>query len=253
MTKKTWIIFGVICVAVIGGLIALSRQAKIDVSDIDSTKPIAAESRNGNIADHVYGNKNSKVILVEYGDYQCPGCGSAYPIIKQVVEKYKDQIGFVFRNFPLTTIHPNALAAASAAEFAGQKGKFWEMHDQLYENQNSWNSLNGVDRTNYFVGLGTGLGLNGEELRTGLNSANIQKKIAFDQALGTKTGVTSTPSFFIGKDSVGDKYFAGDKLVESKVDGAQLVWSDATAFEKLIIVPALKAAGIEEPKESTNQ
>lgn len=252
MTKKTWIIFGLICVGIIGGLIALSRQSKIDVSNIDSTRPIAAETRNGNIADHVYGNKDSKVILVEYGDYQCPGCYSAYPIIKEVTERYKDQIGFVFRNFPLTTIHPNALAAASAAEFAGTQGKFWEMHDQLYQNQNSWNSLNGADRTNYFVGLGTNLGINGDALRNGLSATNIQKKIAFDQALGAKMNVTSTPTFFIGNENVGDKYFLGDKIVDRGTEGAELVWSDASAFEKFVILPALKAKSITPPKESTN-
>lgn len=247
MTKKTWIIFAVICVAVIGGLIALSRQAKIDVTDIDSTRPISAESRNGNIGDHVFGKKDSKVILVEYGDYQCPGCGSAFPVIKEVTEKYKDQLGFVFRNFPLTTIHPNALAAASSAEFAGTKGKFWEMHDQLYQNQNSWSGLNGADRTNYFMGLASAVGLSGDELRDNLSATNIQKKIAFDQALGTKMGVSSTPSFFIGNKNVGGLYYAGDKLVDKTVSGAQLVWSNADAFEKLVIIPALKEAGISLP------
>lgn len=245
MTKKTWIIFAAVCVAVIGGLIAISRQAKIDVSNIDSTQPIAAESRNGNVADHLLGNKASKVLLVEYGDYQCPGCGSAYPVIKEVTEKYKDKIGFIFRNFPLTTIHPNALAAASSAEFAAQKGKFWEMHDALYKNQNAWSGLSGTDRTNYFMGLATTIGLSGDELRDNLNSSDIQKKIAFDQALGTKMGVSSTPAFFIGNKNVGGLYYAGDKLVDKNTSGAQLVWSNAEAFEKLVIIPALKEAGID--------
>lgn len=237
----------------IGGLIAISRQSKIDVSDIDSTRPIGASDKNGNIGDHVFGNKDSKVILVEYGDYQCPGCGSAYPVIKEVAEKYKEQIGFIFRNFPLTTIHPNALAAASTAEFAGKNGKFWEMHDQLFSTQNSWKDLSGTDRTDYFVGLGTGLGLQAEALRSGLSSPDIQKKIAFDQALGTKLGVTSTPSFFIGDENIGDKYFADGKLVDKSTAGAQLIWSNADAFEKLIIIPALQANGIDLPKDTTTK
>lgn len=253
MTKKTWIIFAVICVAVIGGLIAVSRQGKIDVSDIDSTRPIGAESRNGNIADHLYGNKDSKVMLVEYGDYQCPGCGSAFPVVKKVTEKYKDQIGFIFRNFPLTTIHPNALAAGSSAEFAGKKGKFWEMHDQLYQNQNAWSGLSGTDRTNYFMGLATTVGLSGDELRDNLSSSDIQKKIAFDQALGTKMGVSSTPAFFIGNKNVGGLYYVGDKLVDKSVSGAQLVWSNADAFEKLVIIPALKDAGIDPSSATTDK
>lgn len=247
MTKKTWIIFGIICVAIIGGLVYLSRSNKIDVSDVNTSRPIAAESRNGNIADHVYGDGNSKVILVEYGDYQCPGCGSAYPIIKQVVEKYKGQIGFIFRNFPLTTIHPNALSAASTAEVSGQKGKFWEMHDALYESQNSWNQLSGADRTSFFAQLATNIGLNGNDVTSQLDSPSVQKKISFDQALGAKVGVSATPTFFIGDKNVGDQYFLKDKIVTKDTEGAALVWSDATAFENLVIIPALKEAGISLP------
>jgi protein-disulfide isomerase len=115
MSKKAWIVFVVIVVVLLGGLVYLSSRNKIDVSNVDVTTIQPASAASGNIADHVFGNSDSKVKLVEYGDFQCPGCGSVYPTLKTLSEKYQGQIAFIFRNFPLTTIHPNARAAAAAA------------------------------------------------------------------------------------------------------------------------------------------
>ena len=244
MTKKAWLIFGALCIAVIGGLIYLANSNKVDVSNIDATQIQAASSQNGNIAEHTYGNMNSKVVLIEYADYQCPGCGSAYPIIKQVVEKYKDKIGYVFRNFPLYSSHPNAFAAAAAAEAAGLQGKYWDMHDKLYENQSAWSSLSGSERTDQFVTLATSVGVDGDKLRNELDSPSIKKKIDFDHSIGTKISITGTPSFYINGKNVGDRYYKDDKIVTETTDGAALVWSNATAFENLVIKPALKDAGV---------
>lgn len=85
--------------------------------------------------DHVQGSTNAAVTLVEYGDYECPYCGAAYPIVKRIQHRMADRLRFVFRNFPITTSHPHAEAAAEAAEAAAAQGQFWEMHDRLYENQ----------------------------------------------------------------------------------------------------------------------
>src|ERR1700687_4188734 len=85
--------------------------------------------------DHAQGPDDAPVTLVEYGDYECPYCGEAYPIVKRLQKKMGDELRFVFRNFPLSEIHPHALAAARAAEAAARQSKFWEMHDLLYENQ----------------------------------------------------------------------------------------------------------------------
>lgn len=244
MTKKAWLIFGIVCLAVIGVFIYMANGNKIDVSNIDVAKAQQASDKSGNIADHTYGNMGSKVVLIEYGDYQCPGCKSAYPIIKQVVEKYKDKIGYVFRNFPLYSIHPNALSASATAEAAAKQGKFWEMHDSLYSNQDSWVNLSGADRTNQFVSLAQNIGINGEQLRSTLDNPDIKKKIDFDRALGVKAGVSGTPSFFIGTKNVGDQYYKDGKIVPQSTSGSALVWSDATAFENLVIKPALQANGI---------
>src|SRR5579862_3951265 len=86
-------------------------------------------------ADHSQGPENAGVVLVEYGDYECPHCGRAYPIVKRVQEHFGKRLRLIFRNFPLGEMHPHAVAAAETAEFAGSHGKFWEMHDLLFENQ----------------------------------------------------------------------------------------------------------------------
>src|SRR5438309_9292782 len=85
--------------------------------------------------DHIQGDEQAPVILVEYGDYECPHCGHAYPIVKRVQKHFGKQLAFVYRNFPLNQIHPNAESAAESAEYAGTHGKFWEMHDAIFENQ----------------------------------------------------------------------------------------------------------------------
>jgi len=249
MTKKAWIIFAVICVALIGGLIYMSSMNKVDVSKVDALKIQDAAEDNGKIADHTFGNMKSKVTLVEYGDYQCPGCGDAYPIIKQITEKYKDQLGFIFRNFPLSTLHPNALAAATVAEDANLQGKFWEMHNKLYETQDSWNQLSGADRTNYFLSLADTVGTDKSKLQSVLNgdssdSNRISKKINFDMALGKKQGVSGTPTLYLNGKEVSNQYFKDGKIVPQSVTGAEPVWSDATAFDTLIIKPALQDNGM---------
>lgn len=214
--KKGWIIFGVIVVVLFGGLIVLGQKNKIDVNGIDTNAIVASSDKNGNIADHVFGNKDSKVILVEYGDFQCPYCGQAHPGIKTVTEKYKDQVAFVFRNFPLTSMHPNARAAAGAAEAAGLMGKYWEMNNALYENQDAWSSLNSTERTNEFVKYATSIGLDEQTFRDNLEKTAINQKISFDQALGKKINVTATPTLFLN----GVKLDDGVAADEDKLDTA---------------------------------
>lgn len=244
MSKKAWIIFAVICAGIIAGLVYLSGGNKIDVSDVSLTAIQQPSERNGQIGDHTFGNMNSKVIMIEYGDYQCPGCGTAAPVIKQITEKYKDKMGFIFRNFPLYSAHPNALAAATAAEAAGKQGKFWEMHDALYTNQNAWNQLSSNDRSDYFVQLASSIGADGDKIRENFSNTNIRKKIDFDAALGKKAGVSSTPSIFINGKLYSDQRFKDGKLADASDTSSAFVWSDETAFDTLVIKPLLKENGI---------
>lgn len=224
MSKLRWIIFGAIVVLVLGGLIVYSRMnsTDVDVSNVDANSIIAASEQNGNIADHVYNDTQSETILVEYGDFQCPGCGSAHPNIKVLLEEYGDKISFVFRNFPLTSIHPNARAAAGAAEAAGLQGKYWEMHDALFSNQSQWQSLNTTERTATFVSYAESLELDKARFEADLSSASVNQKISFDQALGAKVGADSTPSFFLN----------GEPLDQEAASG--ILQGDLTEIKKLL-------------------
>lgn len=207
MNKVGWIIFGVAIVGLLGGLIAYSRLSNpsADVSSVDTNSIIAASDQNGQIADHVFGNTDSKVVLVEYGDFQCPSCGGAHPQIKEVTEEYKDKVLFIFRNFPLTTIHPNARAAAGAVEAAGLQGKYWEMHNIVFENQGEWESLSGTQRTDKFTSYAVDLGLNKDTFLKDIAGSNVNQKISFDQALGKKLSVSATPSFYLNGKALDEK------------------------------------------------
>ncbi len=218
MSKQAWIIFAAICVAVLGGLIFLSRGNQIDVSKVDETKIIAASTQNGNIGDHVLGTTTGKAILIEYGDFQCPACGSAYPNVKEMTEKYKDQLIFVFRNLPLTTMHPNARAAAAAAEAAGLQGNYWAMHDKLYENQNTWTNATTENRMSYFESYAKTAGVKDmDKFKTDVEGKAVNDKINFDLALTRKINATATPTMLLN-----------GKKIESDV------WGDKTKFEAQI-------------------
>lgn len=206
MNTKTWIIFGAVCVAILGGLIAFSRSQKpaSDTTGIDASSITKASSANGDIAEHVDGNASSKIRLIEYGDFQCPYCGDAHPVIKSVMEDYGDKISFVFRNFPLTTAHPNALAAATAVEAAGLQGKYWQMHNLVFESQSEWSSLTSEQRTARFTTYATQAGVTDlEKFKADISTGDsIKKKISFDQSLARGLGVTGTPAFFVNGEKV---------------------------------------------------
>ena len=141
-------------------------------------------------SDHVEGNANAACTLVEYGDYQCPHCGRAYPIVKRIQEQFGQRLRFVFRNFPLTEIHPEAEGAAESAEFAGAHGKFWQMHDGLFENQASL----GIG---LYQEIAEEIGLTPEDLRQSLKLGKFREKVRADFTGGVRSGVNGTPTFFI--------------------------------------------------------
>jgi protein-disulfide isomerase len=142
-----------------------------------------------NDADHVQGPRDAAIVLVEYGDYQCPYCGAAYPQIKAVQQAMGERLCFVFRNFPLTNLHPQAMMAASFAEAAATVGKFWEMHDMIFENQRRLNDRSLVDYAKR-VGLDDGL------IEAALQG-NFEPKIRADFKTGVRSGVNGTPTLFV--------------------------------------------------------
>jgi protein-disulfide isomerase len=140
--------------------------------------------------DHVQGDLKAPVTLVEYGDYQCPYCGAAHVVVKLLQQHYGKDLCFVFRNFPLTQLHPEAAPAAETAEFAGAYGQYWEAHDALYENQAALG-------LHLYENLVKELGLSAAELRQALAENAYLPKIKADFDSGVQSGVTGTPTFFI--------------------------------------------------------
>jgi formate-nitrite transporter family protein len=161
------------------------------VSDRTAILDTSVLRRSVDETDHTRGPSDAPVTVVQYGDYECPYCGQAYPIVKNLQDRLGLRLQFVFRNFPLKQMHPHALRAAEAAEAADAQGKFWEMHDHLYEHQNA---LEDDDLRGY-----------AEELRLDMNEFErdvfeehrYQQRIGEDFKDGIHSGVNGTPTFFI--------------------------------------------------------
>lgn len=138
--------------------------------------------------------ENKKVTLVEFGDFQCPACAYIHPQVKSILASYKDSVQFVFRHFPLPQ-HKNAIKGALASESANDQGKFWEMHDMLYENQKDWVDLS--DPSNVFIEYAKKIGLDGDKFTKSLQEEQFKDKVSEDLADATTLQLQSTPSFFI--------------------------------------------------------
>jgi protein-disulfide isomerase len=147
------------------------------------TQPVSAR-------DHAEGSADAPITLVEYGDYQCPYCGAAYPVVKRLQKTLGKKLRFVFRNFPLTEAHPFALIAAEAAEAAALLGKFWPMHDKIYENQEDLSP-------EALSAWALKLGLNDEKLQKAIQQPEIVKRLKEDRQSGIRSGVNGTPTFYI--------------------------------------------------------
>ena len=159
-----------------------------------------------NSNDNTYGNAESNIVLVEYGDYECPYCGKAYPQVKQIKEQLGKYIRIVFRNFPLTKIHPNAFAAAVATEAAAIQGKFWDMHNIIFENQKTLSD-------DFLVELAGRIDLDVKRFKEDIKKVALIDKVEKDFESGLRSGVNRTPSFFIN----GEKFegeWKDDQLIQ---------------------------------------
>jgi protein-disulfide isomerase len=186
MSKNFMIILAVI-IAILVGIFFFSG------SKSDNNTNTASTSKATN---HVIGQNKKGVVLLEYGDFQCQFCGVYYPTVKQVVSKYGDDIAFQFKNLPLSQIHPNAFAAARAAEAADKQGKYWEMYAVLFERQKLWESTTSPYST--FEGYAKELGLNTNKFKQDYQSSEVNDAINADVAAFKKTGQEqSTPTFFV--------------------------------------------------------
>lgn len=176
-----------VIIAGIAGIFAFTKQKNTDTN--------TTTSNSSQLSNHIKGSDKSGVVLVEYGDFQCPACAQYYPVVKEVYEKYKDQITFQFRNFPLIQIHTNAMVAHRAAEAADKQGKFWEMHDRLYETQQQWTTS--PNPGPIFESFAADLGLDIAKFKTDVASQEINSIINADIKEGQKLGANSTPTFVL--------------------------------------------------------
>ena len=206
MSKRFLIVLAVVILG-FGGLYLVGKSNK-------AAAPGSTSSSNAQPTTHLFGSGKKNVTLIEYGDYQCPACGAYYPLVKAVVEKYKDDIYLQFRNYPLVTIHQNAFAGSRAAEAADMQGKYWEMHDLLYEQQRTWSASNSPKT--YFDQYATELKLDLKKFDDDYSSSTVNDRIAADIKEGQKIGADSTPTFVLD----------GKKLDQNPKDQA--------SFEKLI-------------------
>lgn len=190
MKQEAKIIIGIVTVSValvVGAAFLLGNSTQSAIEKADPKLLIRSAS-------HIAGNPKAKVEIVEFGDYQCPACGAAYPVTKKIIDEYKDKIKFVFRNFPLTQ-HQNAQIGAEAAEAAGFQGKFWEMHDLLYEKQSEWSESN--NPMDYLVSYAKELKLDLNKFTKDVKDNKFADIITGDQNDGVAAGVNVTPTFFI--------------------------------------------------------
>lgn len=230
MSKQFWGILLAIIVIFFGAVLITSHK--------DSKQ---TASKKGTPTNHVEGASPKGVKLVEYGDYQCPGCGAFYQTVKDATDKYKDTVQFQFRNLPLPSLHPNAFAAARAAEAAALQNKFWEMHDLLYQqnvayynaqqtgqNSNSW--IGASDPLPFFTNYAQQLGLNVTQFKSDFASAKVNNLVNADIAAFKATGDDmATPTFYLNGKKIASSELT-DKTGQPSVD----------AFSKLFDA-ALKA------------
>jgi protein-disulfide isomerase len=196
--RKFLIILGVAILALVGIFVFSNNKS--------SNKPVTSTA---SVTNHSTGKLDSKVEVIEYADFQCPACGQFFPLVAEMKEKYNDTVKFTFRHFPLDSIHKNARAAARAAEAAGQQGKFFEMHDLLFQNQSAWETTS--DPLTVFSGYAQQLGL---------DVTAFKAYYASESAEGQKKGVTGTPTFFIAGVKVENSDLSNPEKFAAKLDEA---------------------------------
>jgi len=202
--RNTVVFLIVVAGLVFGGLRLLGSkpQALVEVSPEDWVK----------------GEDLAQVTLIEYSDFQCPACAAYYPLINQIKDDFGDNLKLVYRHFPLTSIHKNALVSAQAAEAAGLQGKFWEMHNALFEHQADWSELD--DPTSKFIEYATNLELDIEKFANDLASDEVNQKVKDDLDSALDLKINATPTFFMnGKRITNPKnYDAFKSLIEKEIN-----------------------------------
>ena len=175
---------------------------------------IGANEANGQIGDHVRGKADSKVVVIEYADFQCPGCATMMPYMTSIYEEYKDNVAFVFRNYPISN-HINAKPAACAAEAAGLQGHFWEMTEALYAKRTDWIGLSGTELNQAFLNIFKSIAPSGDlqKFKSDYLSTRVNTKVTYDYNLGhDKARIPGTPSILVNGTLIDGDYETFDDL-----------------------------------------
>jgi len=198
--KRFWLILTVVVVVLIGVFILTGGKADNSGSDF------AGDATQVQNDDNIVNPEASRdVVLIEYGDFECPGCAALHPVLKQVETEFSDTVTFIFRHFPLTSIHQNAFAAHRAAEAAGRQGQFYGMHDLLYENQETWNGPSAVDPNGatidqaaaIFEQFAAQLNLDIEQFKADYASEGVANFINTQLDSGRQLDIASTPTLLL--------------------------------------------------------
>lgn len=211
ISDDTKIIMGIVLATiliVVGGAVALSKQQSVR---LEQQSKVYSQSELITETSWSKGNKDAKVWIVEFSDFQCPACRVVQPVVQQVLNTYKDKILFVYRQYPLPS-HNFAQVAGIAAEAAGEQGKFWEYHDRLFESQSSWSSESDPSKT--FIQYAKDIGLNIDQFTGSFNEKKGLVHINEDVAVGNQVGITATPTFFIN----GTKFDGGLSFDQFKAE-----------------------------------
>jgi len=170
--------------------------------------------------DRIKGPIAAKVTLIEYSDFECPACAQYESLVDQVISTYPNDLRFVYRHYPLVQIHRSALPAAQAAEAANKQGKFWEMHNILFDRQDSWSQAT-TSVQDIFTGYASELGLNTDQFVEDMTSDDVSSKISNDMNSGNASGVTGTPTFYLnGKKIIVRSLEELKALIQAEIDAA---------------------------------
>ena len=183
-----------------GGMFALISQTNIRDQSAALAEAVAP-------ADWVRGNADATLTLVEYSDFECPACAAHEPNVQNLLAASDDRLALVYRHFPLPQ-HKHARSAAAAAEAAGKQGKFWEMHDMIFDGQRDWTPLSEEDGTKIFDSYASTLGLDVSQYEKDFSSDEVTEKIERDRMSGVRSRVDATPTFFLNGKKVKDPYAA---------------------------------------------
>ncbi|MBI4232538.1 DsbA family protein [Candidatus Peregrinibacteria bacterium] len=218
MTKEsksilTWLIIALVLIGTFLVIIFANQSGN------GTTNVLGTEVADG---EWIKGNPDAKVTLVEYSDFQCPACKSRETIVKSLIGEFGNHIKFVYRHFPLQSIHANAHLAARASEAAGIQGKFWEMHDAIFNNQETWEGLSNASAEELFTSYAEELGLDIDKFSSDIDSSEVRDAVDADYASGEEAKVAGTPTFFLnGKEIKPNSYEDYRALIRTAIEQAE--------------------------------